>query len=74
MPKPSDEKIQELLSADTAASPNPFIPKGLKKALAPVTHSVDSASLLDALIQHWGGTDQLALDIATEFRKAAVAA
>lgn len=47
------------------------IPKGLERALAERKPSADSEALLTDLIEVWGGTRQLALDLHTEFQGAA---
>ena len=48
------------------------IPKGLRRALAERKASADSEALLTDLIDVWGGTRQLALDLHSEFQHAAV--
>lgn len=48
------------------------IPKGLQRALAERKASADSEALLTDLIDVWGGTRQLALDLHNEFQKAPV--
>jgi len=47
------------------------IPKGLARALIERKASADSEALLNDLIDVWGGTRRLALDIHGEFQKAA---
>lgn len=47
------------------------IPKGLARALAERKPGADSEILLNDLIEVWGGTRQLAMDIHKEFVKAA---
>lgn len=47
------------------------LPKGLARVLADRKVSADSEALLADLIEIWGGTRQLAIDIHAEFQKAA---
>jgi hypothetical protein len=47
------------------------IPKGLARALAERKQGADSEAMLNDLIEVWGGTRRLALDIHGEFQKAA---
>jgi len=47
------------------------IPKGLARALAERKPSADSEALLTDLIEVWGGTRKLALDLHAEFQHAA---
>lgn len=47
------------------------IPKGLQRAIATRKASADSEALLTDLIDVWGGTRQLAMDLHAEFTKAA---
>lgn len=47
------------------------IPKGLARALAERKASADSEALLTDLIDVWGGTRQLALDLHKEYQSAA---
>jgi hypothetical protein len=46
------------------------IPKGLVRALATRKASADSEALLTDMIDVWGGTRQLALDLHKEFQNA----
>ncbi|WP_143206407.1 hypothetical protein [Singulisphaera sp. GP187] len=48
------------------------MPKGLARALGERKASADSEALLTDLIEVWGGTRQLALDLHNEFQKAQV--
>jgi hypothetical protein len=48
----------------------PEIPEGLVRALAESKASADSEALLTDLIEFWGGTRQLALDLHREFHNA----
>lgn len=58
--------------ARTAKKKKPAeIPKGLARALAERKAGADSEALLNDLIEVWGGTRQLALDLHAEFQKAA---
>lgn len=50
--------------------PKPELPKGLGRALANAPAGADSGTLLKDLIEVWGGTRQLAMDVHTEFQKA----
>jgi hypothetical protein len=50
--------------------PNRQLPKGLARALADRKTTADSEALLSDLIEVWGGTRQLALDVHNEFQKA----
>lgn len=54
-----------------AKKPGKEIPKGLARALAERKANADSEALLADLIEVWGGTRQLALDLHAEFQKAA---
>ena len=47
------------------------IPAGLMRALAERKPSADSEALLNDLIEVWGGTRKLALDLHAEFQHAA---
>lgn len=57
--------------AKTKSKPAREIPKGLQRALATRKASADSEALLLDLIEVWGGTRQLALDLHKEFQNAA---
>lgn len=46
------------------------IPKGLLRALAERKPSADSEALLTDIIEVWGGTRQIAIDLHKEFQKA----
>lgn len=54
------------------SKPNPdqLVPKALARALAGQKPGVDSAGLLSDLIDVWGGTRQLAIDMHAEFQRA----
>ena len=58
----------------TAKARKPQLPKGLREGLADRKAAADSEALLDDLIEVWGGTRQLAIDIHAEFQKARPAA
>lgn len=47
------------------------MPKGLARALGARKANTDSEALLNDLIDVWGGTRQLAIDVHAEFQKAA---
>jgi hypothetical protein len=51
--------------------PNKDMPKGLARALAERKANADSEALLADMIEVWGGTRQLALDLYAEFQGAA---
>lgn len=51
--------------------PSSELPKALAVALAEKKSSADSETLLRDLLEAWGGTRQLAMDIFAEFQKAA---
>ena len=50
--------------------PNRQLPKGLARAIADRKANADNEALLSDLIEVWGGTRQLALDVHNEFQKA----
>jgi hypothetical protein len=50
--------------------PSRQLPKGLARALADRKANADSEALLADLIEVWGGTRQLALDLHNEFQRA----
>jgi hypothetical protein len=59
-------------SATTKSSRKaPELPKAVAKVLADQKANADSAALLNDLIEVWGGTKRLALDIYGEYQKAA---
>lgn len=55
---------------EAAEKPRREIPAGLQRALATRKASADSEALLTDLIDVWGGTRQLALDLHVEFQSA----
>lgn len=59
------------MAKTTKKTTGPEIPKGLVRALENRKPSADSEALLTDLIDVWGGTRKLALDLHKEFQNAA---